>query len=200
MKKIRNLKLFAASFGLATSLLASNPMSVYAEEEVLFENTNEEHVEEDINNEEVVNEPVEEPVATEAPQEQITIDETNWNPADHPDEGNEILDYVLTEAERKGITPTPTPEDTPVVPDTPDVPSTPSEEVVTTPVVEETIVEKIVEIPKTGSNIVIISLVGATLIAVAINGVLTFVETCKDNKFMDQIDELKDEEEKKLGK
>lgn len=198
MKKvIKNLKLFGASLGLAASLAAVAPMSVYAEEEeILFESTQDDHKETDINNENPDNTKKEETTPEENRGEQVTIDADNWNKDEHPNEGNEIPDYVQTEAERKGLTPTPTP--------TPEEPTTPEEKTeipeATPKVVEQVVVTP--QIPKTGdARKYVIATIGGMLIAIAFGIGYSVYQNRKDNEFEDEFYAVEeDKEEKTLSK
>lgn len=204
MKKvIKNLKLFASSIGLATSLAFTSPISVNAEEEVLWESTKDDHVLEDINNEQPDNtKATEQPVQTPAPTAQVTIDASNWNPASEPNAGLEIPDYVQTEAERKGLTtPTPTPATpTPETP-TPDTP-TPDEPTPDTPAPAT---PTPASIPKTGSlasALIVATIIGIVYTASTL-GTFRGIEIYQENKFDDLLENEKtedEEEEKKLRK
>lgn len=189
MKKIRNIKLFASALCLASSLAATAPMSVYAEEEeILFENINEEHQEEDITNVNPENPAPQQEAETPTPEQQITIDDTNWNPEEHPEEGLVIPDTVLTEAERKGIVPSETPDTSKktTIPETSRISKN----------IENT--KEIVEMPKTGSydGIILICLTGI-LVASSIVGINIYSEINATNKLEDELEDLK---ESKLGK
>lgn len=206
----KNLKLFAASIGLATSLAFSSPVSVQAEEEILWENTQDDHHEEDINDYKPDNStpaPETPAPATPAPT-QITIDASNWYPKSEPDAGLEIPDTVQTEAERKGLT-TPTPEPTPTPTPTPETPTpspeTPSPETPTpetpapTPVAPQ-------PIPKTGQNSkgVIFALLGTAAIGAIFLLSTTFKGYLNDEKSIDNLEEKadlveQDETEEKKG-
>ena len=197
MKKvIKNLKLFGASLGLAASLAAVAPMSVYAEEEeILFEETQDEHTETEISNENPDNTKKEEATPEENRGEQVTIDADNWNKDEHPNEGNEIPDYVQTEAERKGITPPPTP--------TPEEPTKPEEK----PEIPETkieVTEKVVvtpQIPKTGdSRKVVLATIAGILIAASCRLGYSIYQNLQDNKFEDEFYDEEDKEERTLSK
>lgn len=161
-KVIKKLKLFGATFGLATSIVCSSPVVLHAEEEVLWENNQDDHHEEDINDFQPDNSLVTPtPAPTPAPTTQVTLDDTNWDPSSEPDAGLEIPDYVKTEAERKGlVTPPPTP-DTPT-PDTP-TPDTPTPN---TPTPEPN------PIPKTGEGKKIILAIASGLAASAIAAII----------------------------
>ena len=169
MKKvIKKLKLFGATFGLATSIVCSSPVVLHAEEEeVLWENNQDDHHEEDINDFQPDNSLVTPtPAPTPVPTKQVTLDDTNWDPSTEPNAGLEIPDYVKTEAERKGlVTPPPTP-DTP----TPDTPtpdtSTPDTPTPNTPTPEPT------PIPKTGECKKIILAIASGLAASAIAAII----------------------------
>lgn len=197
MKKvIKNLKLFGASLGLAASLAAVAPMSVYAEEEeILFEETQDEHTETEISNENPDNTKKEEATPEENRGEQVTIDADNWNKDEHPNEGNVIPDYVQTEAERKGITPPPTP--------TPEEPTKPEEK----PEIPETkieVTEKVVvtpQIPKTGdSRKVVLATIAGILIAASCGLGYSIYQNLQDNKFEDEFYGEEDKEERTLSK
>lgn len=197
MKKvIKNLKLFGASLGLAASLAAVAPMSVYAEEEeILFEETQDEHTETEISNENPDNTKKEEATPEENRGEQVTIDADNWNKDEHPNEGNEIPDYVQTEAERKGITPPPTP--------TPEEPTKPEEK----PEIPETkieVTEKVVvtpQIPKTGdSRKVVLATIAGILIAASCGLGYSIYQNLQDNKFEDEFYGEEEKEERTLSK
>lgn len=190
-KVIKKLKLFGATFGLATSIVCSSPIVLHAEEEeVLWENNQDDHHEEDINDYQPDNSlptPTPEP-AVPSPTPQITIDDTNWDPKSEPDAGLEIPDYVQTEAERKGLT-TPTPEPTPVPTPTP-VPSTPTPEPVPTPTPTPE------PIPKTGgkaSNVIFA--IAAGLSAAAITTIIIKgLGYSNDEKARDIVYKTEDEE------
>ncbi len=203
MKKvIKNLKLFGASLGLAASLAAVAPMSVYAEEEeILFEETQDEHTETEISNENPDNTKKEEATPEENRGEQVTIDADNWNKDEHPNEGNEIPDYVQTEAERKGITPPPTP--TPEEPTKPEEPKKPEEK----PEIPETkieVTEKVVvtpQIPKTGdSRKVVLATIAGILIAASCGLGYSIYQNLQDNKFEDEFYGEEEKEERTLSK
>jgi len=141
MKKlnVKNLKIYAGGILLGMALAASNSIDAYAEEneEVLYEETENNYTTEPITetppatNYEIEQPPVEQqPVVDPAANNGDCIDKDNYTL--QPGEGAEIPDSVLTEAERKGINPTPNPEPTPTpnptptpTPDTPGTPSTP---------------------------------------------------------------------------
>lgn len=203
MKKvIKNLKLFGASLGLAASLAAVAPMSVYAEEEeILFEETQDEHTETEISNENPDNTKKEEATPEENRGEQVTIDADNWNKDEHPNEGNVIPDYVQTEAERKGITPPPTP--TPEEPTKPEEPKKPEEK----PEIPETkieVTEKVVvtpQIPKTGdSRKVVLATIAGILIAASCGLGYSIYQNLQDNKFEDEFYGEEEKEERTLSK
>lgn len=197
MKKvIKNLKLFGASLGLAASLAAVAPMSVYAEEEeILFEETQDEHTETEISNENPDNTKKEEATPEENRGEQVTIDADNWNKDEHPNEGNVIPDYVQTEAERKGITPPPTP--------TPEEPTTP-EEKTEIPETKIEVTEKVVvtpQIPKTGdSRKVVLATIAGILIAASCGLGYSIYQNLQDNKFEDEFYGEEEKEERTLSK
>ena len=197
MKKvIKNLKLFGASLGLAASLAAVAPMSVYAEEEeILFEETQDEHTETEISNENPDNTKKEEATPEENRGEQVTIDADNWNKDEHPNEGNEIPDYVQTEAERKGITPPPTP--------TPEEPTKP-EEKTEIPETKIEVTEKVVvtpQIPKTGdSRKVVLATIAGILIAASCGLGYSIYQNLQDNKFEDEFYGEEEKEERTLSK
>lgn len=197
MKKvIKNLKLFGASLGLAASLAAVAPMSVYAEEEeILFEETKDEHTETEISNENPDNTKKEEATPEENRGEQVTIDADNWNKDEHPNEGNEIPDYVQTEAERKGITPPPTP--------TPEEPTKP-EEKTEIPETKIEVTEKVVvtpQIPKTGdSRKVVLATIAGILIAASCGLGYSIYQNLQDNKFEDEFYGEEEKEERTLSK
>ena len=203
MKKvIKNLKLFGASLGLAASLAAVAPMSIYAEEEeILFEETQDEHTETEISNENPDNTKKEEATPEENRGEQVTIDADNWNKDEHPNEGNVIPDYVQTEAERKGITPPPTP--TPEEPTKPEEPKKPEEK----PEIPETkieVTEKVVvtpQIPKTGdSRKVVLATIAGILIAASCGLGYSIYQNLQDNKFEDEFYGEEEKEERTLSK
>lgn len=197
MKKvIKNLKLFGASLGLAASLAAVAPMSVYAEEEeILFEETQDEHTETEISNENPDNTKKEEATPEDNRGEQVTIDADNWNKDEHPNEGNEIPDYVQTEAERKGITPPPTP--------TPEEPTKP-EEKTEIPETKIEVTEKVVvtpQIPKTGdSRKVVLATIAGILIAASCGLGYSIYQNLQDNKFEDEFYGEEEKEERTLSK
>lgn len=197
MKKvIKNLKLFGASLGLAASLAAVAPMSVYAEEEeILFEETQDEHTETEISNENPDNTKKEEATPEENRGEQVTIDADNWNKDEHPNEGNVIPDYVQTEAERKGITPPPTP--------TPEEPTKP-EEKTEIPETKIEVTEKVVvtpQIPKTGdSRKVVLATIAGILIAASCGLGYSIYQNLQDNKFEDEFYGEEEKEERTLSK
>ena len=199
MKKvIKNLKLFGASLGLAASLAAVAPMSVYAEEEeILFEETQDEHTETEISNENPDNTKKEEATPEENRGEQVTIDADNWNKDEHPNEGNEIPDYVQTEAERKGITPPPTPTPTPEEPTIP-------EEKTEIPETKIEVIEKVVvtpQIPKTGdSRKVVLATIAGILIAASCGLGYSIYQNLQDNKFEDEFYGEEEKEERTLSK
>lgn len=203
MKKvIKNLKLFGASLGLAASLAAVAPMSVYAEEEeILFEETQDEHTETEISNENPDNTKKEEATPEENRGEQVTIDADNWNKDEHPNEGNVIPDYVQTEAERKGITPPPTP--TPEEPTKPEEPTTP-EEKTEIPETKIEVTEKVVvtpQIPKTGdSRKVVLATIAGILIAASCGLGYSIYQNLQDNKFEDEFYGEEEKEERTLSK
>ena len=204
MKKvIKNLKLFGASLGLAASLAAVAPMSVYAEEEeILFEETQDEHTETDLNNENPDNTKQEETTEEENKGNQNTVDESNWNPDENPTEGNNIPDTVQTEAERKGITPPPKKDDEPPKEEEkkeepnkeePQIQTETKQEVVETVVV-------IKPIPKTGdARKYVIATIGGFIIAASFGAGYRFYQNRQDNKFEDEFYSL-EEEEKELSK
>lgn len=200
MKKvIKNLKLFGASLGLAASLAAVAPMSVYAEEEeILFEETQDEHTETEISNENPDNTKKEETTEEENKGNQTTLDESNWNPDEHPNEGNKIPDYVQTEAERKGITPPPTP--TPEEPTKPEEPTTP-EEKTEIPETKPEVTEKVVvtpQIPKTGdSRKVVLATIAGILIAASCGLGYSIYQNLQDNKFEDEFYAVEEDKEGK---
>lgn len=195
MKKvIKNLKLFGASLGLAASLAAVAPMSVYAEEEeILFEETQDEHTETEISNENPDNTKKEEATPEENRGEQVTIDADNWNKDEHPNEGNVIPDYVQTEAERKGIKPTPTPEEPTKPEEKTEIPETKievTEKVVVTP-----------QIPKTGdSRKVVLATIAGILIAASCGLGYSIYQNLQDNKFEDEFYGEEEKEERTLSK
>lgn len=197
MKKvIKNLKLFGASLGLAASLAAVAPMSVYAEEEeILFEETQDEHTETEISNENPDNTKKEEATPEENRGKQVTIDADNWNKDEHPNEGNVIPDYVQTEAERKGITPPPTP--------TPEEPTKP-EEKTEIPETKIEVTEKVVvtpQIPKTGdSRKVVLATIAGILIAASCGLGYSIYQNLQDNKFEDEFYGEEEKEERTLSK
>ena len=204
MKKvIKNLKLFGASLGLAASLAAVAPMSVYAEEEeTLYENTQDEHTETDLNNENPDNTKQEGTTEEENKGNQTTVDESNWNPDENPTEGNSIPDTVQTEAERKGITPPPKKDDEP--PKEEEKKEEPKKEEPQTETKQE-VVEKVVviqQIPKTGdARKYVIATIGGLVIAVGFGAGYRFYQNLQDNKFEDEFYSLEeDKEEKKLSK
>ena len=203
MKKvIKNLKLFGASLGLAASLAAVAPMSVYAdEEEILFEETQDEHTETEISNENPDNTKKEESTPEENRGEQVTIDADNWNKDEHPNEGNVIPDYVQTEAERKGITPPPTP--TPEEPSKPEEPTKP-EEKTEIPETKIEVTEKVVvtpQIPKTGdSRKVVLATIAGILIAASCGLGYSIYQNLQDNKFEDEFYGEEEKEERTLSK
>lgn len=184
-KVIKKLKLFGATFGLATSIVCSSPVVLHAEEEVLWENNQDDHHEEDINDFQPDNSLVTPtPAPTPAPTKQVTLDDTNWDPSSEPDAGLEIPDYVKTEAERKGlVTPPPTPD----VPDTPtpDVPDTPTPEPA--------------PIPKTGEGKKIIFAIASGLAASAIAAlIIKSLAYLNDENAIDMIYGTEDENEEYL--
>lgn len=200
MKKIiKNLKLYGASIGLGLSLAAITPMSVYAEEEeTLFESVQDDHTETDLNNENPDNTKQEEK-EEEKKDEQITIDADNWNKDEHPDEGNIIPDSVLTEAERKGITPPPK-DDEP--PKNEEPKEEPKKEEPQTETKQEVIEKEVViqQIPKTGdSSIIILGTIGGVLIASYIGLAYRIYQNFEDNKLEDEFYES-ELEDKKLTK
>lgn len=181
-KVIKKLKLFGATFGLATSIVCSSPIVLHAEEEVLWENNQDDHHEEDINDFQPDNSLVTPtPAPTPAPTKQVTLDDTNWDPSSEPDAGLEIPDSVKTEAERKGlVTPPPTPD----VPDTP-TPDTPTPE--PSP------------IPKTGEGKKIIFAIASGLAASAIAAlIIKSLGYLNDENAIDIVYGTEDENEEDL--
>ncbi len=198
-KVIKNLKLFGATIGLATSLVCSSPVTVHAEEdEILWENDKDDHHEEDINDVQPDNSIVTPAPAPETPAPtQITIDATNWDPKSEPNAGQEIPDYVQTEAERKGLTtptpepstpenPTPTPENpTPDTPENP-TPETPSKS------------DEPAPIPKTGNTVGnVFLIIGSAVVCSSLTAVIIkFIGFNNDEKAINLMDENEEEEEK----
>lgn len=140
--KTKNRKFYTAALMLAAGLTVTSPVAkVYAAEEVLYVETNDDYQEEDIQQVENIQtveetqkvqevEKVEETQKTAETQkddvlyeetekrefgEDEFIDADNWSPDKDidPDAGKEISDDVETEAERKGITDEPDPEPEP---------------------------------------------------------------------------------------
>ena len=198
MKKvIKNLKLFGASLGLAASLAAVAPMSVYAEEEeTLYENTQDEHTETDLNNENPDNTKQEETTEEENKGNQTTVDESNWNPDENPTEGNSIPDTVQTEAERKGITPPPKKDDEP--PKEEEKKEEPKKEEPQTETKQE-VVETVVvikPIPKTGdARKVVLATIAGILIAASCGLGYSIYQNRQDNKFEDEFYSLEEDQE-----
>lgn len=196
--KIENLKIYGATLAIiaAMAMNPNNTMTVYAEEEVLFEDTEDDYTLEDI--EETTDQPSNEDNSQENNQEnevpstnpfddnpEDDLENTEIDPED--EEYNtgrtEIPDYVKTEAERKGLVPDNPPTDSPS-----ETLDDPQEEVPETPV---TPVEPEVQpIPKTGASVnpligigVALGLIGGSVIELQYlsgkNGLIKVIDSRK---------------------